>query len=151
MNALDARYPVKPSDSDRQRARRALEALLKVRSGANGTLVFRARETDEAVELPAVALDLLKQMLEDLAAGHAVTVIPAHAELTTQQAADMLNVSRPHLIKMLERGDIPCHMAGTHRRIRFDDLRAFMERRDRQRRKALDELARQGQELKQGY
>jgi excisionase family DNA binding protein len=86
-----------------------------------------------------------------LADGNAVKVVPIHAELTTQEAADMLNVSRPHLVKLLESGALPFHKAGKHRRVRFADLMAFKAERDRASSLAMEELARQAQELRLGY
>ena len=83
--------------------------------------------------------------------GNAVTLIPLHAELTTQEAANLMNISRPYLNKLLDRGDIPHHKVGTHRRIRFEDLERFRGRREVERRKALEELAAQAQELGAGY
>ena len=85
------------------------------------------------------------------AADFAVKVVPIHAELTAQEAADMLNVSRPHLVKLLESGALPFHKAGKHRRVRFADLMAFKAERDRASSQAMEELARQDQELRLGY
>ncbi len=74
-----------------------------------------------------------------------------HSELTTQQAADLLGVSRPHLVQMLKDKRIPYRKIGTHRRIRFSDLKDFKLGEDTARQKALDALAAQAQELDQGY
>ncbi|QQG38401.1 MAG: helix-turn-helix domain-containing protein [Candidatus Kaiserbacteria bacterium] len=80
-------------------------------------------------------------MLFDLSKGRAVSIVPYHAELTTHQAANLLNVSRPHLIKILDAGSIPHHMVGTHRRILFQDLMKYLTQRKADAKRALDELA----------
>jgi excisionase family DNA binding protein len=82
---------------------------------------------------------------------NAVEMVPIHAELTIQEAADMLNVSRPHLVQLLDNGALPFHNAGKHRRVRCADLMAFKAERDRASSQAMEELTRQAQELRLGY
>ncbi|MBD2655498.1 MULTISPECIES: helix-turn-helix domain-containing protein [Synechocystis] len=107
--------------------------------------------SEETVEIPASALHLLVDILAEMAQGNAVTLIPIHAELTTQESADILNVSRPFLIKLLDSGEIPCRMVGKHRRIRFQDLMDYKQKTDEARTQALDALAHQAQDLGMGY
>jgi excisionase family DNA binding protein len=97
--------------------------------------------------VPREAAVLLAQVLGYLASGEGVTVMPESAELTTQQAAEFLNVSRPYLIKLLETGKIPFRLVGTHRRVRFRDLREYKNRDDLERRRAADDLTGLSQEL----
>jgi excisionase family DNA binding protein len=99
------------------------------------------------VQLPAPAVALLLRILEEMARGNAVTIIPVHAELTTQEAADMLNISRPSLIQLLEENKIDYRRVGTHRRVRFEALMQYKRRADEARRAALNELAAYDQEL----
>jgi excisionase family DNA binding protein len=86
-----------------------------------------------------------------MAAGRGVTIIPENAELTTVQAAEILNVSRPFLIKLLENGTIPYHKVGTHRRVRMEDVMNYKEAIDREREAVLDQLVEEAQNLDMGY
>lgn len=95
---------------------------------------------DDALVVPREAAVLLAQVLGYLANGEGVNVMPDSAELTTQQAADFLNVSRPHLIKLLESEKIPFRLVGTHRRIKFKDLSEYKSRDDLERRRVADWL-----------
>lgn len=105
----------------------------------------------DQIELPPSAVEALRLIVEALAQGRSVTLVPSDKDLTSQEAADTLRVSRPHLIKLLDRGDIPFHRVGTHRRIRVEDVLAYRERRDAERNAALAELTRLSEELPGGY
>ncbi|MDE1183550.1 helix-turn-helix domain-containing protein [Paraburkholderia sp.] len=104
-----------------------------------------------SVELPTSALKLLIEALAEIGQGNAVSIIPIHAELTTQEAADLLNVSRPYLVQLLEKGEIPFRKVNTHRRVRYQDVVEYKQRVDTDRLKALDELTAQAQDLDMGY
>lgn len=108
-------------------------------------------DSEETVTIPAAAFRLLGDILTEMAKGNGVTMIPVHAELTTQQAAEILNVSRPFLIGLVDEGKIPARKVGTHRRIRLQDLLQYKRQTEQARLKALDELAAQAQELGMGY
>lgn len=105
----------------------------------------------ERVPLPRAARRLIEILLVEMSQGHAVTIFPIHAELTTQEAAEYLNVSRPYLVGLLESGKIPFHKVGTHRRVKFADVKAYQEAAAKQREDALHELTKQAQDLKMGY
>lgn len=105
----------------------------------------------QQVHIPTQALHLLREILVELGMGNDVRIIPVTAELTTQEAADIINVSRPFLVQLLERGEIHYHKVGTHRRIRYDDLMAHKEKSDAARRQAMDDLVVQAQEMGMGY
>lgn len=111
----------------------------------------REEETNETIELPAEAVELLMRILEAFASGRGVTLIPNNAELTTVQAAEILNVSRPFLIKLLEEQKIPYRLVGKHRRIRMEDVMAFKRAVDQQREAILDQLVADAQEQGMGY
>ncbi|GAA2993601.1 hypothetical protein GCM10020229_02570 [Kitasatospora albolonga] len=102
---------------------------------------------DEALVLPRPVAEMIASMLAALANGQGVQILPVDAEFTTQQAADMLNVSRPYLIGLLESGKIPHRLVGRHRRIRMADLRDYLREDDARRKDAADELVRLDQEL----
>lgn len=106
---------------------------------------------EQDVEIPALAVNLLGEILTQIAQGNTVSIMPIQAELTTQEAANLLNISRPHLITLIDRGDLVCRKVGKHRRILFADLVAYKQQKYQQRSAALDELAAISQELNMGY
>lgn len=143
-----------PSDGDIALAResgRVLSMVLQTRADTQQIDLHDDTGAVRTVRIPTSALRLLLDVLTEIGQGNAVSIIPIHAELTSQEAADVLNVSRPFLVQLLEKGDIPFHKTGTHRRVRYQDVIAYKERIDAQRRKALDELAAQAQDLGMGY
>lgn len=101
----------------------------------------------ETLELPEHVFHLLHQVVTVLARGDAVTVVPVHKELTSQQAADLLNVSRQYLVRLLDEGAIPYTKTGKHRRIRINDLLEYKKKRDAKREADLDELAQMSQDF----
>ena len=117
------------------------------------SLTLRVREAgqERPLELPPGAVALLMEILEAMAAGRGLTLIPENAELTTVQAADVLNVSRPFLIRLLDENILPHRKVGKHRRIRMEDVMAYKAKIDRDREAVLDELAREAQDLGMGY
>lgn len=144
---LDLTEPIAPTPLEADLAKASSR---KLSHASPGNLTLNVPDVGE-VELPAAAVRLLMQVLAQMACGNAVTVVPIHAELTTQEAADVLGVSRPFIVKQLEGGELPFRKVGTHRRIALKDLLAYKQRTDAGRDKALDELAAQAQELDMGY
>jgi excisionase family DNA binding protein len=130
---------------------RMLAAYLATRTDTQRIQIFDDENRAHQVELPTSALRLLVDILAELADGNAVKVVPVHAELTTQEAADLLNVSRPHLIKLLESNALPYHRTGKHRRVRFSDLMRYKAERDQESADAMEELSKQAQDLRMGY
>ncbi|NJL55112.1 helix-turn-helix domain-containing protein [bacterium] len=115
------------------------------------TLRVMDADHDEPIELPAGAVTLLLDILGAMASGQGVTLIPEDAELTTVQASDILHVSRPFLIKLLDEGQIPYRRVGKHRRIRMEDIMNYKRSIDQQREAVLDQLVADAQEQDMGY
>lgn len=133
-----------PAPQEIEAARVAARALASARD--RQIQVVSADGKGEPLILPASAFRTLVKMLLEIGNGNAVAVVPIQAELTTQQAADLLNVSRPHLIKLLERGDLPHRMVGTHRKLQAKDVLNYRSRVDLARAQALAAMAEADQE-----
>lgn len=140
---------IRPGDVDVAVAARAARRIRDyLANHPEDDLVNVLGETGEdALVVPRPAVAMLAQVLSLLAKGQGVQIMPARAMITTQQAADTLNVSRPYLIKLLEAQEIPYQMVGTHRRIAFADLLDYKRRDDQRRRAVLDQLAELSEEL----
>ncbi|OJW16361.1 MAG: hypothetical protein BGO49_18600 [Planctomycetales bacterium 71-10] len=140
---------VVPSRSDARLAEELSRRFAGRRLGEGAAV--RLRLDDEDMVVPASAVRLFLDLLAEMSRGNAVTLIPTHAELTTQQAADLLGVSRPYVVKLLDEGKIPSRAVGRYRKVRFDDLMEFKRKDDAARAKVLDQLAAEAQELGMGY
>jgi len=139
-----------PSAEDMQIAAESSRQLAAV-IGRGDNARIRIVDGDQDITVPVSAMRMLVDILAHMAEGEAMALIPQDAELTTQQAADFLNVSRPFFVKLLEEGKLDFHKVGSHRRVYFRDLVAYKEQSMDERRTALDELAKQAQELNMGY
>jgi excisionase family DNA binding protein len=143
--------PAKHEIEIAMRSQRELAAFLSTKFDTQQITIKGEDDVAHSIELPTSALTMLMEVLGELAAGNAVQIVPVHAELTTQEAANILNVSRPHLVKLLEEGQLPHHKAGRHRRVLFSNLMAYKKKRDAASLAAMQELATQAQELGLGY
>jgi excisionase family DNA binding protein len=145
---------VAPTEADTQLALESSRRLASHKLGRRASVRIQLLDDGkepEAVAVPTSALRLFLQLLTEMSQGNAVTLIPTHAELTTQQAAELLNVSRPYVVKLLDEGRIPFRTVGKYRRVRFEDLMAYKRQDDEARAKILDELTAEAQELGMGY
>ena len=147
MLALMERAPFVASDEEAVIAREAVARLTPI-AEANQDVRLRVMESvDVVVPIPARALRLMVDVLSYMADQTAVSFIPQDAELTTQQAADLLNVSRPHLVGLLERNEVPFRRVGAHRRVRVADLVAHKRKCEAKHKVALDRMAEISQAL----
>lgn len=130
-----------------QEALDSVRAYLSRHPESPHTVELRAFGEEEPLVVPRSVVELVARILTHMAAGEGVTVVPQHAQLTTQQAADLLNVSRPYLIKLLDLGEIDYRKVGKHRRIELRSLLAYQRQDDLERRQAADELSALTQDL----
>jgi excisionase family DNA binding protein len=152
--AIQIHETAAPSEADASLARESLKRISSFLTSGKSDLSIRIQDDDHLgpdIVLPASVFRLLKAILAEMAQGHGVALLPIQAELTTQQAAGLLNVSRPYLIRLLEDRKIPFRLVGQHRRVRFEDLLAFQRKDDEERRRIADELTADTQELGSGY
>ncbi|HUH52008.1 MAG TPA: helix-turn-helix domain-containing protein [Flavobacterium sp.] len=123
----------------------------RIKSSQKKGVKIKIQETGEFITIPKKALTLLSAIIQNMAEGKTISIVPSHSELSTQQAADMLNVSRPHLVKLLEAKKIPFKKVGSHRRILLKDILEYKEQLAKQREAQLDFLTMQAQDLNLGY
>jgi len=152
MSALRKEHLITaPATVQESELARSSSRLLAACIGRGTTARLRVVDGDGEIEVPVAALRMLVDILANMAEGNAMSLVPIHAELTTQQASDFLGVSRPYLVALVERGELPHHKVGTHRRVYFRDLLEYRETRLKQSKAAFAELAAQAQELGLGY
>jgi len=144
MKVLE-REPFTASNSERPILKR-MEGVLNVEYKEN-CVPKLVGPSGEEIRLPRSVFYVLRQIVFHMMQGKAITIVPVDQVLTTQEAADLLNVSRPYLVKLLEENKIPFNKVGSHRRIRFSDLMDYKKSRDTERSKRLTELTQMSQEL----
>ena len=135
---------VEPDETERAMARAAARQLANV---DEKSVCVQVGESAQCVALPMGAVRLLARALEIISEGDAVILTPLHSELSTQQAAEILKVSRPYLVKLLDEGEIPSHKVGTHRRVRLHDVLEWKCASDEARLAVLEELQAEAQAM----
>jgi excisionase family DNA binding protein len=146
-SVLDRDNLLVPTESDSELATIASRTLAR----AKGQAVRVSLDDGKVLVLPKAITELLVRVLTELSNGNMVSIMPVHAELTTQEAANHLNVSRPFLIKLLESGKLPFHKVGSHRRVKYEDLNAFKAAHEIVREAAMQKMADEAQEMGLGY
>ncbi len=143
-----------PDPYEAELAKEARDKLITLFQKKEKVYEFEVRRENgksEVIKVPSAAFSFFFEILKQMANGNAVTVIPYHAKLTTQEAANFLNVSRPYLVKLLEEGAIPFTKVGRHRRVLFDDILAYKKKISTESEKVRDDLTKEAQRLGLGY
>ena len=137
-----------PSAAEALLAQESARQLAPILKKANRIVQLHVEDDgSKPIAVPTPAFRLLVRILAEMANGNAVRLIPHHAELTTQEAAELLNMSRPYVVRLIDEGRIPSHRVGTHRRVLFKDVMAYKAEHRRARVEALDRLSDLDQEL----
>lgn len=151
MHTIQTALPSAEEIAIAQECSREISAYLETAKASQLIDISAKDGKKHELMIPTRALNLLVDILSQLGQGNAVKIIPIHTELTTQEAADILNVSRPFLVGLLEKGEMPFHKVGRHRRVRYQDLMDYKNGIDAKRSKALDELASLSQKYDSEY
>jgi excisionase family DNA binding protein len=146
MVEMDTRLPFQATEQDKE-ALDAVKVALGHAAVTDTPVAFLAGVDGQRIALPEPLFRILRQAAAMLARGERITLAPVHQEMSTQEAADQLNVSRPHLIKLLDNGVIPFTKTGRNRRVLFGDVVKYMDQRNRERREHLRELIRRSEDL----
>ncbi len=151
VSLLDRSDMFVPEEADSRAAEESSRRLSSIPNPTSLSIRVESEGRDESIPIPASLCRLLQDILTNMAKGNAITIVPTHAELTTRQAADILNVSRPFVIQLIETNQLPHRMVGTHRWVLFKDVIDFKIRNREARMKVLEELAAEAQEFDMGY
>jgi excisionase family DNA binding protein len=143
MELSEVKRPTKKEQEEAMRSYDALEATLERIQSESPEIEIE--ETEERIRIPISALRLLAKILKETSRGNPVSIVPIAAEVTTQAAAEYLGCSRPHVVKLLEEGQIPFVKVGKHRRIRFEDLVIFRNQMKARQKKSIQDLMEQGE------
>ena len=133
--------------AEQQAELRALVRMLNVAERQGQKACRLVGPSGKSIPIPESLFYALERVAEVLARGDSITIVPVGKEVTTQQAADVLNISRQYLVKLLDAGQIPFTKTGKHRRLRIEDVLSYKEQRDRDRKAGLDELTRMSEEF----
>ncbi len=141
--------PVVPTPEDVQLAKESTRkfAALSTKDKEDAHYVLTDKQSNVELKISKAMFEAFIELMKEMADGKAIMLIPVDAELTTQEAADMLNVSRPYVVKLLDEGQIPSRTVGRYRRVRFEDLLKYQQEMEARRQAALNEMAAQTQEL----
>ena len=123
----------------------------RIKSSQKNGVKIKIQESGEFLTIPKNALTVLTAIIQNMAEGKTISIVPSDSELSTQQAADLINVSRPHLIKLLESKQIPFKKVGSHRRVLLMDIMEYQDQLTKQREDQLAFLSNQAQDLNLGY
>lgn len=149
VSVLDNLVHADPQETEEIELLRDRIEEIFVREGK--ALLIGPATDEEPVEVPASAFEALKFVVEAMSKGQTIVLMPRGRVLTTQEAAELLHVSRPHLVKLCDRGDIPYERVGSHRRLKIEDVLEYRENRAQLRGSKLDELTQISQQLPGGY
>ncbi|MBX2809452.1 MAG: helix-turn-helix domain-containing protein [Cellvibrionaceae bacterium] len=151
MSLLQKKLPTPEEAALAKLSSRELSAFLETEADSQAVSITDKAGILHAVEIPVSALRLLVEVLTQLGEGNTVNLIPVHAQLTTQEGADMLNISRPTFIKLLNNKKIPYHRIGNRRKVALSDLLNYKHDIDKKRLESLSELSALDQAMRMGY
>lgn len=144
-------HVLSPDPSEQDELVQLREQLARIAARPERPVARLVGPEGSEVEIPASAFAALRAVVRDMAQGLTITLIPHDKELTTKEAANILNMSRPFLVKLLDRGEIPHHRVGTHRRLNVEDVLAYRELRAARRREQLRKLTELSEQVEGGY